>query len=44
MKPNVRISAIVFFDGKLVLVKHENKKFGDYYLLPGGGMGTCGEY
>ena len=37
MKPNVRITTIVFFEGKLVIVKHENKKFGDYYLLPGGG-------
>lgn len=37
MKPNVRITAIVFYKGKLVIVRHENKKFGDYYLLPGGG-------
>ncbi len=37
MKPNVRITAVVFYNGKLVIVRHENKKFGDYYLLPGGG-------
>jgi 8-oxo-dGTP diphosphatase len=37
MKPNVRVSAIVFYESKLVLVKHESPKFGIYYLLPGGG-------
>jgi 8-oxo-dGTP diphosphatase len=37
MKPNVRITAIIFYEGKLITVKHENKKFGEYYLLPGGG-------
>lgn len=41
MKPNVRISAIVLYKGKLVLVKHENPKFGAYYLLPGGGLEHC---
>ena len=37
MKPNVRISAVVFYEGKLVTVKHSNPKYGDYWLLPGGG-------
>ena len=38
MKVNVRISGIVFKDGKVVLVKHENSFNGIYYLLPGGGL------
>ena len=37
MKPNVRISAVVFFEDKLILVKHKTDEFGEYYLLPGGG-------
>jgi len=37
MKPNVRVTAIVFYNGKLVVVKHKNPKAGIYYLLPGGG-------
>lgn len=38
MKPNIRVTAIVFYKGKLVVVKHENSKAGTYYLLPGGGL------
>ena len=38
MKVNVRISGIVFKEGKIALVKHENSFNGDYYLLPGGGL------
>ena len=38
MKSNVRVSGIVFKGGKVVLVKHENKYNGIYYLLPGGGL------
>lgn len=38
MKANVRVSGIVFKEGKVVLVKHENKYNGVYYLLPGGGL------
>lgn len=38
MKPNVRVTAIMFYNGKLVVVKHENPKTGVYYLLPGGGL------
>ncbi|MEK6859091.1 MAG: NUDIX hydrolase [Nanoarchaeota archaeon] len=37
MKTNVRVSAILFYHGRLVVVKHASAKFGDYYLLPGGG-------
>ncbi|MGV8172036.1 MAG: NUDIX domain-containing protein [Candidatus Woesearchaeota archaeon] len=38
MKPNVRVSGIIFFDDKLVLVKHQTAKYEEYYLLPGGGL------
>ena len=38
MKVNVRVSGIVFKEGKVALVKHENKHNGVYYLLPGGGL------
>ncbi len=38
MKTNIRVSAIIFYEGKLVVVKHENSKAGVYYLLPGGGL------
>lgn len=38
MKTNVRVTAIVFYNGKLVVVGHENPKSGVYYLLPGGGL------
>ena len=34
----VRISAIIFNDRKLVVTKHSVKDYGDYYLLPGGGL------
>jgi len=38
MKANVRVSGIIFKEKKVVLVKHENKYNGVYYLLPGGGL------
>ncbi len=38
MKANVRVSGIVFKDGKIALVRHENSHNGIYYLLPGGGL------
>ena len=38
MKFNVRASGIVFLNGKLVVVRHENNINGTYYLLPGGGL------
>ncbi len=38
MKANVRISGIVFKEGKIALVKHENSYNGIYYLMPGGGL------
>ena len=38
MKINVRVSGIVFKEGKVALVKHENSHNGRYYLLPGGGL------
>src|SRR3989344_3801337 len=38
MEANIRVSGIVFKSGKVVLVKHENKYNGIYYLLPGGGL------
>lgn len=38
MKANIRVSGIVFKDGKVILVKHENSYNGVYYLLPGGGL------
>ena len=38
MKLNVRVTAIIFYERKLVVVKHENPKQGIYYLLPGGGL------
>lgn len=38
MKVNLRVSAIIFYEGKLVLVKHYKEGYGDYYLLPGGGL------
>jgi len=34
----VRISAIIFSDNKLVVTKHSVEDYGDYYLLPGGGL------
>ncbi len=38
MKVNLRVSAMVFYKGKLVLVRHYKEGYGDYYLLPGGGL------
>ena len=38
MKVNVRVSGIVFKEGKIALVKHENSYNGVYYLMPGGGL------
>ncbi len=37
-KINVRVSGIVFKDGKVAVVRHENKMHGNYYILPGGGL------
>ncbi|MBR9701644.1 NUDIX hydrolase [Candidatus Pacearchaeota archaeon] len=38
MKTNCRVSGIVFKEGKVAVVRHENKMHGTYYLLPGGGL------
>lgn len=38
MKPNVRVTAIIFYNGKLVVVRHQRSNGENYYLLPGGGL------
>jgi len=34
----VRVSAIIFNNKKLIITKHFVKGYGEYYLLPGGGL------
>lgn len=34
----VRVSAIIFNEKRLVVTKHSVEGYGDYYLLPGGGL------
>jgi len=34
----VRVSAIIFYENQLVVTKHFVEGFGEYYLLPGGGL------
>ena len=38
MEPRIRVSALLRWEGRILLCRHEKAGRGDYWLLPGGGV------
>ena len=37
-EPRIRVSALLRWEGRILLCRHEKEGRGDYWLLPGGGV------
>jgi 8-oxo-dGTP diphosphatase len=40
LEPRIRVSAVLRWEGRVLLCRHEKSGRGEYWLLPGGGVNT----
>jgi ADP-ribose pyrophosphatase YjhB (NUDIX family) len=40
LEPRIRVSALLRWEGRILLCRHEKATRGEYWLLPGGGVNT----
>ena len=44
LEPRIRVSAVLRWEGRVLLCRHEKSGRGEYWLLPGGGVNTVGRH
>jgi len=41
LEPRIRVSAVLRWEGRVLLCRHEKAGRGEYWLLPGGGVNSA---